>query len=67
MFGFSDYSEYRTHEQDVDRRAEQARVARERQDAARRQAAERRAAERGPHAAVTHRRADIQHSARWPI
>jgi hypothetical protein len=43
----SDYSEYRTHEQDVDRRAEQARVAREHQDAARRQAAERRAAERG--------------------
>jgi hypothetical protein len=46
MFGFSDYSEYRTNEQDLDRRAEQARVAREQRDTARRQAAERRTAER---------------------
>jgi hypothetical protein len=45
MFGFSDYTDYRRHEQDLDRRAEQARVAREQRDAARRQAAERRAAE----------------------
>ncbi|MFI6424422.1 hypothetical protein [Promicromonospora sp. NPDC050880] len=46
MFGFSEYTDYRRHEQDVDRRAEQARVAREQRDAARRQDAERRAAER---------------------
>jgi hypothetical protein len=46
MFGFSDYSEYRRNEQDVDRRAEQARVAREQRDTARRQEANRRTAER---------------------
>ncbi|WP_369374940.1 hypothetical protein AB1046_10230 [Promicromonospora sp. Populi] len=46
MFGFSDYTEYRRNEQDLDRRTEQNRVARERKDTARRQAAERRAAER---------------------
>jgi len=46
MFGYTDYAEYRTHEQDVARRAEQARLAHEHRETARRQAAERRAAER---------------------
>ncbi|WP_129784582.1 hypothetical protein [Promicromonospora panici] len=46
MFGFTDFSEYRRNEQDLDRRNEQARVAREQRDTARRQAAERRATER---------------------
>jgi hypothetical protein len=46
MFGFSDYAEYRRNEQEVNRRAEQSRVARERQEIARRQAAEHRTAER---------------------
>ncbi|MGI5187415.1 hypothetical protein ACQEVI_04640 [Promicromonospora sp. CA-289599] len=46
MFGFTDYAEYRTNEQDLDRRAEQSRVARERKEIARRQAAEHRTAER---------------------
>lgn len=44
MFGFSDYAEYRTHEQEVVRRAEQSRVARE--QAARRQVARQRGADR---------------------
>ncbi|WP_454858780.1 hypothetical protein [Promicromonospora soli] len=48
MFGFTDYADYRRNEQDLDRRAEQNRVAREQRDAARRQADERRA---GKHAA----------------
>lgn len=38
MFGFTDYAEYRRNEQEIDRRAEQTRVARElaarREDAA---------------------------------
>jgi len=46
MFGFSDYAEYRTNEQDLNRRAEQNRVAREQRDTVRRQATERRATER---------------------
>lgn len=46
MFGFTDYAEYRRNEQEIDRRAEQSRVAREQKDAARRQA-ERRTPERG--------------------
>ena len=46
MFGFSDYAEYRRNEQDLDRRAERSRVAREQKDTARRRAAERRATER---------------------
>ncbi|MFC8797451.1 hypothetical protein ACFT2C_06940 [Promicromonospora sp. NPDC057138] len=46
MFGFTSYAEYRQNEQDLDRRAEQARVAREQRDTVRRQAAERRGAER---------------------
>lgn len=46
MFGFSDYAEYRRNEQDLDRRAEQTRVAREQKDTARRRAAERRVTER---------------------
>ncbi|MFD2792677.1 hypothetical protein ACFS27_03855 [Promicromonospora vindobonensis] len=43
MFGFSDYAEYRRNEQEIDRRAEQTRVARE--HAARQQAAAQRSAE----------------------
>lgn len=46
MFGFSDYAEYRRNEQDLDRRTEQARVAREQKDTARRQAAAQRSTER---------------------
>ena len=46
MFGFTDFSEYRRNEQDLNRRAEQNRVAREQRDTARRQADERRATER---------------------
>jgi hypothetical protein len=46
MFGISDYAEYRRYEQDLNRRNEQVRVAREQKDTARRQA-ERRATERG--------------------
>jgi hypothetical protein len=46
MFGFTDYAEYRQNEQEVNRRAEQSRVARERKEIARRQATERRTAER---------------------
>ncbi|MCP2264189.1 hypothetical protein ACFQHV_20700 [Promicromonospora thailandica] len=53
MFGFSDYTEYRRHEQELDHRAEQARVAREQRDAARRQATERRAADRAARARTT--------------
>ncbi|GAB2472456.1 hypothetical protein GCM10027063_11630 [Promicromonospora xylanilytica] len=44
MFGFTDYAEYRRNEQEIDRRAEQSRVAREL--AARREAAARRAGDR---------------------
>lgn len=44
MFGFTDYAEYRRNEQEIDRRAEQSRVARER--AARREQAARRTADR---------------------
>ncbi|WP_275002872.1 hypothetical protein [Promicromonospora iranensis] len=47
MFGFTDYAEYRRNEQEIDRRAEQSRVAREQKDTARRQAAERRGTDRG--------------------
>ncbi|GAA4701274.1 hypothetical protein APR04_000219 [Promicromonospora umidemergens] len=42
MFGFSDYAEYRRNEQELDRRAEQSRAAREhatRQDVAARRTA----------------------------
>ena len=46
MFGFSDYAEYRTNEQEINRRTEQSRIARERKEIARRQATEQRAAER---------------------
>ncbi|MDR7384608.1 hypothetical protein [Promicromonospora iranensis] len=46
MFGFTDHAEYRRNEQEIDRRAEQSRVAREQKDTARRQAAERRSTER---------------------
>lgn len=58
MFGFTDYAEYRRNEQDLDRRAEQARVAREQKDAARRQAAERRATERASERALRGKHAD---------
>jgi hypothetical protein len=58
MFGFTDYAEYRRNEQDLDRRAEQARVAREQQDTARRQAAERRTGERTAERALRGERAD---------
>lgn len=60
MFGFTDYAEYRRNEQDLDRRAEQARVARERKDAARRQAAERRAGERTAERAPRGKRAEAR-------
>lgn len=46
MFGFSDYAEYSRNEQDLNRRTEQSRVARERKEIARRQATEQRATER---------------------
>ena len=46
MFGFSDYAEYRRNEQEINRRAEQSRVARERKETARRQVTEQRATER---------------------
>jgi len=58
MFGFTDYAEYRRNEQDIDRRTEQNRVAREQRDAARRQAAERRATERTAERALRAKRAD---------
>jgi hypothetical protein len=46
MFGFTDFTEYRRNEQDLNRRTEQTRVAREQKETARRQAAERRTTER---------------------
>lgn len=58
MFGFTDYAEYRRNEQDLDRRAEQARVAHEQKDAARRQAAESRATGRTADRALRAERTD---------
>jgi hypothetical protein len=58
MFGYTDFAEYRRNEQDLNRRAEQNRVAREQRDAARRQAAERRATERTAERALRAKRAD---------